>query len=277
MSEQRTGPVAEIYPSFAEVPGRTGYNSEEYLRGLSAYCERRADELLAGDFPHSLQRNLQNNTLIAVAAQMLGRRRLRILDFGGGLGQSFVTLAAGIPDYESRIEYSICDLADTIAYAKANDIYSPRGIRNVRFINEISEAKRCDLAYFGSVLQYVEDFDGLLASIFRLNPRMILVTQTPVVLKAPNFIIAQIKPDGSANAYRTYNLDWLVTAFTKGGYQLIGRASEFDSAGTTKFNHLPPEYHDYRRATLLLERLPMWGRLFGPKRTGKTRNAKTRA
>jgi len=271
MSEQRTEPVAGTYGSFAEVPGPTGYNTEENLRSLLIYCERRADELLAGDFPHSLQRNLQNNILVGVAASMLGRQRLRILDYGGGLGQSFITLAAGIPDYQRRIDYAICDLPDTIAYAKANDIYSRRGIHCIRFVNDLSEIARCDLAYLGSVLQYHPDWRGLLAAIAKLRPSTVVLNQVPIVMQPPTFVMSQKISSRSRQPYWVFNIRELVEAFSESGFRLAARASEFfgdkDGSGDRSFPHLPADYHDFRRAVLFFKRVPIWHRILGRKQS----------
>jgi putative methyltransferase (TIGR04325 family) len=127
------------YGSFAEVPHQTGYNSETYLRDLLAYCEERADELVAGVFPRSLERNIQTSVLIATVAAMLGTGKLRILDFGGGLGQTFVTLAAGILNCAERLDYIVCDLPDTIAYLRAHDSYEARGINCVKFVDDLRD------------------------------------------------------------------------------------------------------------------------------------------
>ena len=247
---------AGVFSSFSEVPNQTRYNSDEYLHGLSVYCDDRANELVSGAFPRTLERNLQNNVLASVAASMLGRRKLRILDFGGGLGQSFVAVAASIPNYARRLEYTVYDLPDTVAYAKAHDIYGPRHIKGIHFIDDLSSVPSCDLAYFGSSLQYESDWRGAVSAVSRLGPLRVLVTQTPTVLEAPTFVISQQNAPGGIHPAWIFNVDELIGEFIRNGFQVAAKMCEYHSGGDTSFLSLPTEYHAFRRVVLLFEREP---------------------
>ena len=107
----------DLYGSFAETGERASYNCQSYLDNIAQCCAGRADELLAGIFLRTLDRNMQNDLLISVASSMLGQRRLRLLDHGGGCGQSFVTVAAAIPNHAERIDYTMRDLSGSVARA----------------------------------------------------------------------------------------------------------------------------------------------------------------
>jgi len=273
-----------IFDDFEQVPGRTNYNNEVYIDGLAKYCKARVEELLAGEYPAPVERNQQSNLLIAVVGMLLSARKpVHVVDFGGGLGQTFVTVAAALGSSLSQLHYTILDLPDTIEHLRRNNIYQLSGIAALEFSDSaeaLSDEQAVDIFYMGSTLQYVDDFRRLFSRIFEIAPEYLLINQTPMVLDAPTFVTAQVGIPGRVLAVRIFNVDHLVTEMRAGGYELVVRSCEAKAPGVNRFFNFPSEYRNERSAILLFRRMRgpdsaslrrrmswmrRWARLFGKK------------
>lgn len=113
----------------------------------------------------------QRSTLLPLTvAMMLGRRdKLRVLDFGGGLGIGYMTLAESMPADLGRIEYNIVELPEVAASGRA--LHGDA----VRYLSELPSAD-IDLVHSASALQYVEHWDRLLWKLAEAKPEYMLLS-----------------------------------------------------------------------------------------------------
>lgn len=92
-------------------------------------------------------------------------RKLKILDFGGGIGDIFFLTKNSF--YNCNI--SIYEPQEKIRLA-GQKIF--RKYKNIKFLKDISrhdKLKKYDIIYVGSVLQYIHDLDSFLKFISKLN------------------------------------------------------------------------------------------------------------
>jgi putative methyltransferase (TIGR04325 family) len=135
--------------------------------------------------------------VVALAAQQ--RRRLSVLDWGGGLGQYYEFAKALLPSTE--LEYHCRELP---LLCEAGRSVAPE----VCF----HEDDRClerhyDLVFASGVIQYHEDWKGTLSKLASATGDYLFVTRIPVVERAPSFVVVQ-RP--YKHDYDTEYLGWFL-------------------------------------------------------------------
>lgn len=150
-----------------------------------------------GDLTNDLERH---NTLVsfaytaALAAQ--GQNTLRLLDWGGGLGQYSWLTEGVLPGIV--LEYHCQDVAHQIATGRQ---YLPRATFYAP--DETAPAHYFDLVLASGALQYVQDWQAALAALQAKSRRYLLVTRLPVTLRGESHVVLQ-------RAYRHgYNTEFL--------------------------------------------------------------------
>lgn len=243
----RTGPASDwegVYARFADIPGATaGFDDDAWLEATRrsteqalAECERNAKAAVSGD--HQL--------LPLVAAAVRSARVLRVLDFGGGLGISFVYLAASLGK-AAPIEYHIIErprLCEEGARLHAGDA-------RVHFHAAVpQDLPGPDIVYSNSALQYVEDYAGVLTALCALVPRFVLLARCAAG-DTPTFASVQVTLPGKRIPYWFLNADELVALLGRLGYALAfaGRA-----ATPLKQDSLPAAYRQGWTRNLLFAR-----------------------
>ena len=135
--------------------------------------------------------------VLALAAR--GRGRLRVLDWGGGLGHYYLLARRLLPDLE--LEYCCKDVP---ALADAGRELLPE----VEFTaDEGVLERRFDLVFASASLQYAEDWRAQLAALGRAAESYLYVTRVPVALGVPSFAVVQ-RP--LVHGYPTEYVGWVV-------------------------------------------------------------------
>lgn len=129
-----------------------------------------------------------------------GKQRLRVLDWGGGLGHYYEISRALLPQVE--LDYTCKELPLLCAAGRAT-------LPEVRFIEEDGEAlsRRYDLVISSSSLHYVEDWRGLLRSLAAVTDEYLYITRLPLIRHAPSYVMVQ-RP--YACGYDTEYLGWVL-------------------------------------------------------------------
>lgn len=145
-----------------------------------------------------------HNTAMAFAYVLLqaalGRTRLSMLDWGGGLGQYAVLARALAPGLE--IEYHCRDLALLVRAGRSvlpHDTFHDT--------DESAFALAYDLVMASSSLQYVRDWRETLTRLAAASRSHLFVTRQPVVQRAPSFVVLQ-RPH--RHGYRTEYPGWFL-------------------------------------------------------------------
>jgi putative methyltransferase (TIGR04325 family) len=153
--------------------------------------------------------------LPAVAAMMLhDRPRLRLLDFGGGLGLGFLQLGATLLDAE-RVDYVVIE--DPRVCEEGRRLYG----RRPAFLDTLP-AGPVDLVHAASSLQYVEDWRGTLRALAALQPEYMLLSDL-FIGPIPSFVSLQ-NYYGSRIAHWFWNEAEFLEACRDAGYTVLMRA-----------------------------------------------------
>ena len=115
-----------------------------------------------------------------------GNGQLRILDVGGGYAQTFINLERALKG--RTLEYSVIELPGVVK--NSWEIFSDDSL--VSFYTEDDwPSSTFDLVYFGSSLQYFEDYNGIIRRCALANPRYIVIADTTLGA-APTTVVAQV-------------------------------------------------------------------------------------
>lgn len=233
-----SGPIWEgVYSHYRDVPGHgEGYHGAE----LAARTYKLTEELLAAwhdgegsplpPFPGGAHAPL------ALVASVLGGRqgRVRVLDFGGGMGIGFVHLLASV-QAGTELRYDVVETSVMCEGGRrlfAND-------RRIGFHTELPErppAGELDIVYISSALQYVEDYAGLLGELCAYGARHILLTNLSAG-EVPTYAAAQRNLRGMRLPHWFLNISEVVELMEAGRYTLA-----FASLGDREYDqrNLPP-------------------------------------
>jgi putative methyltransferase (TIGR04325 family) len=123
--------------------------------------------------------------------------RVTVLDWGGGLGFSYLLSRALLSD-EVELEYHCKEIPSVCQAGRA-------AVPEVSFCDDDACFERTyDFVVASSSLQYCEDWTGLLQRLARSCSGYLLLTRVPVVQVEPSFVVLQRAP-----AFRTECLSWV--------------------------------------------------------------------
>lgn len=231
-----------VYPSFPQVPLRAdGHDSSAWLahsRSQSAFfLDRWREKPILPD--HVWMTHAQLPLLVAATAG--GQRRLRILDFGGGIGVSYAALRSCLVD-QLRVEYHIVEGQKSCE--KGEELF--RGVQDVYFHPTIPKGE-FDLIYSCEALQYVEDFAGLLRQLADYRASHLFLASLPAG-DVPRFASSQVNFVASSVRCWFFNLPEIVEILAEREYQLV-----YQSCTDRVYNmsNFPPTHRLPRHCNLL--------------------------
>lgn len=205
-----------IYQSFADARGDTGvFEQNVWLekvmdRARSALTASRGDVSIA---PVAETREYALPFIAAVAAQR--GVRLRILDFGGGLGSSFIPLVKMLPTGQ-ELEFVI---VENEAICKAGDELFANDSR-VRFRSDIPPSdEHYEIVHCGSSIHYVDDWIEVLGQFSRAKPQYMIFADLPAA-ENKSFVTTQ-KYYGSRIPVRFWNIEEFKSQVCSFGYRLV--------------------------------------------------------
>ena len=207
-----------IYLNFGEVRNqfiiRDQYSSPEQF---SATAEKAKSLFLSISETDSLvnigwasQRlNFLPNFLAA-----LDLEGLKILDIGGGFGETYLHVKKST---KIRIQYDIIELEKTVELGK--EIFKNYEDLNFYTLDTYSPDKY-DLVYFGSSLQYFEDWKATIKISLVSNPKYVLISDTTVG-EVPTFVCAQVNDPRTVIPRWVFNIEDLDNFFSAFSYSRV--------------------------------------------------------
>ena len=242
-----------IYDSFDQVPvAGDGFASEAWLADMERYTSS-AVRPLRNDRVGVPENVPQYHALLAllVASLRAEGRRVRVLDFGGGMGIGAANLRRSM-EATSALEYFIVDNEESCERGR-------RLLREfpwVRFMPELPAAPQdvgpVEVVVLSGVLQFVEKYEELLDRLARFAPSFWLFTFVPAG-EIPTFASAQLNVPGSVLPVWFFNLEELIEKVEAHGFQLIFKSAldrVFDMSNFPLTHQLP------RQCNLLFRRCP---------------------
>jgi putative methyltransferase (TIGR04325 family) len=144
------------------------------------------------------------------------KKRIKILDFGGGLGIGYMTLAESLPADLKRVSYNIVEVPEISSIG----INFHAGA--VNYVSNLPTQTSFDLIHAASAFQYIDNWQELVKKFAALEPQYILLSdvfagfiKTYVTLQ--NYYESKIP-------HWFLNLDELLACFNNYGYKLSMKA-----------------------------------------------------
>lgn len=233
-----------VYTRFEDVPAQGGgFGDEAWTADTRRLTEQARDEC-AGPAAASLSGEAA--LLPLLAASLPRDRALTIVDFGGGMGISFLQLSAALHE-PHKLEYHVVETPRLCAEGERFHA----GDERIRFHSTLPALERTDIVYVNSALQYVENVPALLATLCGLAPKYVLLVRCSAGT-TPTFATGQVTLPGKRIPYWFLNLDELAGHFRPFGYALA-----FKARGTTELRQaaLPVAYRQGATMNLLFSRV----------------------
>ena len=131
-------------------------------------------------------------------------KKLKILDFGGGIGDIFFLTKNSF----YNLNISIYEPQKKIRLAGQKIFKKYKNIKFLKDISKFSKSKKYDIIYLGSVMQYIYDLDDFLKFISKINFTYLFLYDV-MSDKNPNFYSKQLFY-GKKMTVKFYNLKYLL-------------------------------------------------------------------
>jgi len=228
-----------------------GFSSDRYIKqakkvageSLTALLENRRIPLF----------HKQRYTLLPIIISVLLslKKKIRIIDFGGGLGIGYMNCLECIPNANKIITYNIVEIDEI---CKEGVIFSEKNNLPVLYSNSIPKNQHFDLVFCSSALQYIKDWEILIKQFAKTGASKILLSDVFCGNFSKSFATIQ-------NYYESKIPHWffstsdLIFEFEKYGYKLAMH-TEATGKRAGKDNFLPmsnfPKSHRIETTSHLL-------------------------
>jgi len=234
-----------VYSSFAETGGdQTAFKDEIWLGKLTERARTAKDQSMssAAVAPITETRDYALPVLAATLADPT--KTLRILDFGGGIGVSFLQLVRMLRS-DQPIDFVVVENKTVCGNARELIGEDPR----IRFLTELPEkSERFDIVHCGSSIEYVDDWRGILTHFIAWEPRYVVFVNLP---SADNLSFVTVQNYyGKRIPVHFWNFDEFVAYVESLGYALALKArfrgywrDRYPDMPTANFE--PPHRADY--------------------------------
>lgn len=225
-----------IYKSFAsarEAGKGTGFGGDVYLTRSKMVATECVTALNSKRYIPQFHK--QRSNLLPVIVAMLNKKKISILDFGGGLGIGYMTLVESIPDAMERIEYTIVEVEKVSDLAKEL-LFKQKW--NIKYENYIPDIESYDIVHAASSMQYVEDYKEWIVKLTSVKAEHILLSDV-FAGEIETYVTLQ-NYYGSRIPHWFFNLNEIIGLFKKCGYQLAMK-STVSSRRLNQIDILPME------------------------------------
>lgn len=147
------------------------------------------------------------------------QRRLRLFDFGGGLGQALPYI------YFPINHYSVLDGPQNCKMGR--QLFS--SFKNIEFFDTLpNKGSHYDIVLFNGALHYIEDWRSALKAATAYTPQWILISRvavgSPISVFSKQMIDIGFPPQHIGEIYRwVFDIEELITTLADLSYQLVGR------------------------------------------------------
>jgi len=209
-----------VYQSFKEVPTKgEGFQSETWKANA---LERISELINRASSPATVPPVVvyKASLLPFLSALVYAKNgAVRILDFGGGVGFTYVPVIAAMPD-ASRVEYNVVDTPNICEIGE--QVFSEDC--RIHFSASLpEELEKVDIVHLGSSLQYIEGWRALLERLARYRPDYFLFTDL-IAGDIPTYITAQ-NYYSSKIPYWFFNIHEVIEALASIHYRLLFKST----------------------------------------------------
>lgn len=219
-----------VYKSFGETPSDgEGFESDQWLNASSKKIIDFKSELKSNKKINSF-----NNTVLHVVASLEYPKKgsLKILDFGGGLGITYLQLINSIPDSE-KIDFAIVEGKNVCERGAQTFPEDPR----VRFLDSLpARSEKFDILHISSALQYIDQWKELINKLCSYRAKYFVFSDLPAG-SAETYATVQQYYDSKISCW-FFSEDDVLQEMSNNNYDLI-HASLFDAKILGKFSRYP--------------------------------------
>jgi len=192
----------EIYQKYEQLKTDTGtYNNDDWVKKQIKRVK---------NFDKEEKVSTHRNQLLLSQVEKMPFDNITVIDFGGGLGLSYLPLKAAGYD---NIKYKIIEVPKVVLEAKR--IYE--NDENISFHESFNEIDTCpDIVYIRTSLQYAKDPLGILSKIADFKPKKIVLCDTSCG-DIDTFLTYQLWGDEKI-PYWFLNKEEIVKTLSKKGY-----------------------------------------------------------
>ena len=240
-----------IYKQYRDVPSKgAAFDSEEWISSTRQSTASALESLNCqpGGIPYDIP-SYHSLFSLTVALLRPHRERLRVLDFGGGMGLACANLLRSLGEGPPKppIDYLVID--NDRSCREGAGLFNE--IDSVQFSSTLPwDLGDVDIILLSGVLQFVEDYKSILKRLAELNAPYWLFTFVPAG-DIPTFASGQKNVPGSTIPVWFFNLGELLEIMRALGYQMIFKARldrKFD------MDNFPPTHRLPQQCNLLFHR-----------------------
>ena len=194
-------------------------------------------------------------SLLPVLGALIPKSKmLEIIDFGGNLGQEFISILHATNIDPKKIRYTVVEQKDMCDIG--NKLF--RHDRRIRFRPSLpSPRNSVDIIHIGSTLQYIENWKGLFKALVEFKPTYILFTDLQAG-NIPTYATLQNYYDSKIPAW-FFNIFEIIKEFNNLGYRLISqstfRGSFFGKEQDRPQANLPKKFRLKNSCNLLFKKV----------------------
>lgn len=241
------GPFVGTYASFSQVPSTNdGYNEDNWVNACLAEAAQLRDTD-ALDFWQLKSRELEP----FVVALLAGQGPVRVVDFGGAIGFSYLLLKRRLAP-ELQVDYHVIDRPRICEAGRA--FFANDGA--IHFHESADFLKRLPpggLLNVAGSLQYVDDWRGKLDELIAFRPRYALLTQLTAG-EMPTFASLQRNMPGARVPHWFLQLDEVISHLEGLGYRLLYRGR--CESRLNQIHHEPAQRIGHYRNLLFIDAHP---------------------
>lgn len=239
-----------VYDDFAQVPNATDYNNNASLADLEKQLRIKLNAH-AGHACASIANNRSQITnLLPLLISSINEKPIRVLDFGGGAGDTYLDVASLISI--ENIDYFVHDLPEAIRIAENIFPSSKKQLPNLTFIDDLTCINEIDLIYLGSVLQYITDYRQTLLSLMQMKPKWVFLTDH-FMTKHSTYVTAQVNMPERTIPYRILSVPEVSALFSNNSYRLVYESRNYEPLH--HFDNFPPKFSIGESYNLLFKKL----------------------
>ena len=232
-----------IYSHYRDVPTHgERFDGDEWINKTRVKTERLlAASRESGSIP---KETFGEHALLPLLASVVSAEsgKVRILDFGGGMGVTYIHLTSSVPNCNG-LSYHVVE-REGIARGGA-ELFA--GDDRIHFLNELPAEGDFDIIYMSSALQYIEDYPSLLRRLMAYGAKYFLFVKLSSG-DFPTYATIQKNVAGTTLPYWFINVGEIIELMSAGGYSLIYKGALEQHYDQSNF---PPEYRMDQTCNLL--------------------------
>ena len=240
-----------IYDSFDNCPGHGKvFESDRWIRQETDRINKLLQQANKGPMLRYRTRLLP--FLAVMTAENSKDNKVTILDFGGGLGATYISVTAACSNRQI-IDYHIVE-SNTIC--QAGEKYFKNDSR-IQFYDHLPDnIQAADIIYLSSSIQYIEDWKAFLKEIAKYDSRYILLADLPAG-EIPTYATVQNYYE-SKIPYWFFNINEVIDTMASMNLNLLFKSS-YDGTYLGKEqpmpqDNFPAEYQVGKSCNLLFNR-----------------------